>query len=483
VKPSAEHSVLSIVAVALLGGVVAVVISNLEVSFVFGAAALVGLLLVFLARPTWGLSVILLLRASSDLSLRFLAAGAFGGRVGSLPNFALIMVLTLAGGLYILARGVPMINLPGGRLLILLLLTGLLGVVRSPSTLVAMNEWIPVLASLATYALAASLFHNPQSVQRVAIVILASAILPVMLGLLQLLGGVGVTRPDFETPGVVGTFLHPNTFGFYLVMVAAILLGHVVYYAGKRRAVALAALGVVLVLIVTTYARVAWAGALVVLLVVGILEARVILLLLPIATLAVVTAVPTVAARMADALAGGGSLGDRLYNLWPATIRGWFVSTAAEGGGVLLAVNRLAGLGPGAGTSALGAHGLSAIPHNDYLRILVEYGVFGLILYFALSGVLAVFAFRTWRETRSADPHAAAIALAFLTVTLAFPIMSITDNIFAHTVNQVYFWTMAGLAVALSRWVRSAEDVAPSGTVARELRAWGGFVPEQPHST
>jgi len=202
--------------------------------------------------------------------------------------------------------------------------------------------------------------------------------------------------------------------------------------------------------------------------VVGILRARVLLVLLPLGALAIFGLVPSVGERLADALAGGGSLADRFYNLWPTTLRAWLSATGAEGGGFFVVLNRLAGLGPGVG-SALARYGLSGSPHNDYLRVLVEYGIFGLTLYLALIGVLAVMAFRTWREFRKGNQAGAAVALSFFALTLAFPVMSITDNIFAHTVNQVYFWTLAGLTMAMSKWgYRHSEGMPlPQGTTAR----------------
>lgn len=455
-------------AVLLAGGLVAVVASTLRLSVTVGAVLAMGFLLLFLANPTAGLLLVLLARASTDSTFRFLTAvDPRGGIIGGLPNIGLVLILTFAGGIYILSRSVPLISLPGGRLLTLLLVTGLLGVMRSDSFLFSMNEWVPVLASFVIYSLVAYLFANPKQIQRVVDVIGASFVLPAVFGLYQLVTGRGVLRPDFPVPGIFGTFLHPNTFGFYLVLIIALFLGQALFQTGRRRAVAVAGLCVALVLLVGTFARVAWAGALVVIFVVGILRARALLLLLPLGALVTFVLVPSVGERLADALAGGGSLADRFSNLWPATLRAWLSTTGAEEGNFLVALNRLAGLGPGIG-QALSRYGLRAVPHNDYLRVLVEYGIFGLTLYLALISVLAVVAFRTWREFREGNQAAAAVALTFFALTLAFPVMSITDNIFAHTVNQVYFWTLAGLTVAMREWGRQhVQNVhLPQGTTA-----------------
>jgi hypothetical protein len=439
-------------AVASIGVLLAFAIAQLDPFLIGGTALAVGFLLLFLARPFWGLLLVLLVRSSTDLTFRFLAVDGAGGRIGAIPNIVLILTLTLAGGVYILSRSAAMISLPGGRLLALLLVVGLVGVIRSDSSILAMNEWMPVLASFVTYSLAAHLVRGPADAQRVSYVITASFILPASLGLHQLISKSGVVRPDFPIPAVVGSFLHPNTFGFYLVILVAVFLSRAVYDNGRRRATVLFLLGLTLALLLFTYARVAWAGALVVFLVVAILRARLVLVLLPLGVLLAFVLAPGIDVRIGDALARGGSLGDRLYNLWPRTVSAWLSATGTEGGGFLLVLNRLTGLGPGAGTAALGRFGLSAIPHNDYLRVLIEYGILGLVLYFALTIGLAAMAYRTWRDFGHTNPEASAATLSFFALTLAFPIMSTTDNIFAHTVNQVYFWTLAGLTAAVKDW-------------------------------
>jgi O-antigen ligase len=448
---------LPIILALLLGGILALAVGSMQPWLALGGIAAGGFLLLFLTHPAWGVLAVLLLRASTDVSFKIIpGAGLPGGLAGALPNIGLIVTLTLVGGLYIVSRGLPLISLPGGRLLTLLLLTGLIGVARGGSRLQAMDEWIPVLAAFATYALVARLFSTPRQVQRILDVIAASFALPMLLGLYQLAVGQGVSRgAEFQTPGIVGTFVHPNSFGFYLVLVSALFLSQAVYSTGARRLLSAAALCLSVGLLIGTFARVAWAGMLVVFVVVAALRARMLLVGAPVAAFAIYRLIPSVSTRLSDPLASGGSLQDRLFNLWPALIEAWLTATGAMGASLVVLVNRLAGLGPGVapGLARFGGYSQVTIPHNDYLRVLVEYGIFGLILHFALSGVLIVVAYRAWREFKSGNcPEAAVVAMTFLAVAIAFPVMSITDNIFAHTANQVYFWALAGLTVAVSRW-------------------------------
>jgi len=444
---------LHVVGILLAGVLLAGIVGTVPVPLVAGGALAVAFLVLFLTHPAVGLLFVLLVRASTDLTLGFLAVvGPADEIAGGLVNIGVVLILVLAGGLTILSRNVLIFALPGGRLLALLLLTGVVGMLRSEGIISSMNEWVPVLASLIVYALSSDLYSTPRKLQRVVDVLSASFVLPAVLGLYQLATRQGVTRSEFPVPAVVGTFLHPNTFGFYLVLIVAVFLGQALTQRGARKAMAAAALCVALVLLTATFARVAWAGVLVVFLVVGIVRARILLVAVPLILPILLGFVPTLLARVTDPFGAGGSLADRLYNLWPATLQAWLLATEAGGGGFLAAVNRIVGLGPGIGP-AQARYGLAFIPHNDYLRILVEYGILGLTLYIGLIGVLMIVAFRVWRASKSAAPTTQAIALTFLPLTLAFPAMSITDNVFAHTVNQVYFWTLAGLTVTIGRLV------------------------------
>jgi hypothetical protein len=467
-------ALLQIVLVVVAGWIAAAVLSTPTRSMALGLGAILAgaFLMLFLARPEWAILFVLLGRASSDVTAYLIPGIGGRGELGNLVNIGLVLILTVAGGLYILARSLPAISLPGGRVLALLLVTGLVGVLRAGRLLYSMNEWIPILASFVTYALVANLVSTPKQGQRLVDIILASFIVPALFGFYQLLLGQGVSRTQFAIPGVVGTFVHPNGFGFYLVLISALLLGQLFFHTGRRKAMALAGLASALVLVVATYARVAWAGMLVVVLVVAVLRARVLLFLLPLVVFGSLLLIPSVGQRLADPMATGGSLEDRVMTLWPATLNAWLSATDAPGSIFVTAVNRLAGLGPGIGP-ALARFGLGAIPHNDYLRVLVEYGLFGLALQFALSGLLVVMALRTWMRLKDArNPEAAAPVLSFLALSVAFPVMSITDNLFAHTANQLYFWTLAGLTAAASDWHLAASPVDSKAT-AVALRASG----------
>jgi O-antigen ligase len=451
---------------AIIGQLFVVVATGVGVAFLIPRVpllvtlvVLLGMIygIVFLNRPDVGLMIVLLARASTDLSLRFMRP-IFVERsyIAGLPNIGLIGILILAGGLFILRRSLPLITLPGGKLLALILLTGAVGALRSDSALLALNEWLPVVSSLIVYSLTAALFRSPQRMRRVIDVFAASFVLPALFGFYQLVSGTRFVLADEGVSRILGTFVHPNGFGLYLVVILSVFLVEALSQTGKRKLVALMIVLASTTLLVATFARASWVGAIIVLLTVGALRSRALLVVVAVIGVLALGLVPSIPARLTDPFGAGGSFADRVH-LWRGTLQQWQIATTADASFFATGLNRLTGLGPGSvELLTLRVRGYPATAHNDYLRVLVEYGLFGLSLYVSLLVVLARFAYHSWRE--SSDRTGAGVALAFLALTLANPIMSITDHVFAQTAYQVYFWTLAGMTVAAGQLSRLAAD-------------------------
>jgi len=450
-----DSAVLQVLAVAGVGAVIALLVGNAPPFLAVGAALGLLTLVLFLQRPDYALLGVLLVRASSDLSVVFQRTTGFGILQSGSSNVVLIGLLVVAGGLFVLARGIPLLGLPAGRLILLLLLVGLLAAYRSDSRLLSLSEWVPVLAGFIAYSLAAYLFRTPRAIRTALDVIAASFVVPAAVGFYQLIRHEGVVVAAFERPRVTGTFVHPNPFGFYLVIMLALFISQALTQQGRRKVLALVGSGAAGVLLLATFTRVAWAGALVVVLVIAFYRSRLLLLTVPVMGLLAVLMIPPLAERFADPL--GGSLADRFTRLWPATIGAWLAETGAEPAPLSVAVSRLTGLGPGMGLllAERGGYFRLSPAHNDYLRVLVDYGVFGLLMFVAITIVMIVFGYRALHGARTLDPFLASVALVFFSLSLAFPLMSLTDNVFGYTANQLYFWVFGGLAVAVHHLSRT----------------------------
>lgn len=419
-----------------------------RISPLAATAVVAALLLVvaFLASPWIALLTVLIIRASTDISYSFLAdATTPGGLLPALPNIVLILTLTGAGGLWALKTR-RLQRLPVFPLLFLLLAGGFVGILRASGKLGALSEWIPLLGILVIYVLSANLPRSPRDIQRVINAILLSSILPAIMGLYQLATGEGIFLPEIQAVRINGSFVHPNPFGIYLVLLFGVLLAR--FVCGKGRPTwDIAILVVISSLLLGTFMRVAWVGAAAIVAIIGILRARWLLVVFPLLALTLVLTIPSVAARISDPVGAGGW--DRL-DLWTGTYREWHQATT-EGVPALVAfVNLVGGLGPGAAEPLTARFRWKAFAaHNDYLRMLVEYGLFGVVIQLAIIVVLLRLGYTVYTELKGNQLDY--VPLAFLAITVAYSIMSLTDNVFGATQNQVYYWTLAGLSSAAQR--------------------------------
>lgn len=436
-----------ILAVVVAGTGLALLVGQAPLILALGAVLAFVLGVVFIQRPDIGLILLLTVRASTDATLgSFGSAGVSQQRAMSLllsPNTALILILIVAGGLFLLNRGVAVINLPVVRVYALLLLTGLIGVLRSHS-LLFLNEWLRIVSPLIVYCLVAHLFRDRERMQKIIDALALSFIVPALFGFYQLIVGQG-HRLNIGVTRILGTFTHPNPFAAYLVIILSVFLCQALDQQGRRKWLSLGVAVASSVLLLATFARFAWVGAAIVILTIGLLRGRVLLVIVPLIAVIAFGTIQGLGARFEDPLQDS-SLQDRLM-MWEKTFVGWTYETSLSQAPAAIALDRLTGLGPGAYASlSLNYIGRVILLHNDYLRVLVEYGVFGLIVYVGLYVMLICLAYRAWR--RSVGPSKA-VALSLLAVALAFPVMSTTANIFGQQVNQIYFWALAGLVATI----------------------------------
>ncbi|HET7037780.1 MAG TPA: O-antigen ligase family protein [Thermomicrobiaceae bacterium] len=90
-------------------------------------------------------------------------------------------------------------------------------------------------------------------------------------------------------------------------------------------------------------------------------------------------------------------------------------------------------------------------PHNDYLRLLHDYGPLGLLLWMLGIWNLARGAYCRWRQAASVDPRTAQLHLAALLALAAISATMITDNVITYLFVMVPAAALTGVSLSAAR--------------------------------
>jgi O-antigen ligase len=287
-----------------------------------------------------------------------------------------------------------------------------------------------------------NLITDQRAVRRLLVAVVGSTLVPLVMGTWQLIEGGG--RLSDGLSRVEGSFAHPNSYGFYLVVLALLLIAIIRNLPGRILAPTGLVLAAVIVNLVATYSRTSYAAFVVGLLVIGVAGRRWLLLAISVAVVAAATFVPSVQDRFTDlgdlaSVRGtpGNSLAWRV-DYWQDVLE------AGEG-------RRVTGLGLGV-VSDMTAQGRE--PHNDFVRSFVELGAIGLTAYGALLVAIAwqvhVAIARTLPASGSSGlPRS--LAIGYFGVFAAYLVSSITGNLMTQL---ILLWYVFAIAVAASQPVR-----------------------------
>jgi O-antigen ligase len=301
-----------------------------------------------------------------------------------------------------------------------------------------------------------------------------SSIIPCAVGALE--------YPLFldATGRVKSTFLHPNVFAFYLVVVAGVICfllesETVQFRSGVRKLIVLY-LGIIVGLIVLTQTRAAWFGIALVLTVYAFLVNRRFLFVYLLAPLLIF--VPAVSDRLSDLGQGTEYRGEfrseaDAVNSWTWRKVMW-QSAIDDSSDTFVFGKGLASFGPNSlvffpivdRNHQYSSKGVGA--HNVYVQIFYETGIVGLLCYLGIFINLLV---RT-AGARAYDPRGAAMTMA---VIVAYALESASDNMFEYGALNLYFWGFMGFVMSdwelLQAKFCTARGLPASAHVAHQ-RGW-----------
>jgi O-antigen ligase len=294
------------------------------------------------------------------------------------------------------------------------------------------------------------------SIKELLLAIALSAVIPICVGLIQLLSGSGINTFGVRSR-IFGTFSHPNLFAFYTLF---LLFLHVQFGTIQKirywkihpnlRVSVYILLGI---LLIATYTRAAWIGLVVFLFIIGVLKYRKKLAYAALGVLSVVLvfyAVNGILKSYTEHRLEEIQFISRIVSRnEDADSISWRLTLIQEN---IPIIYMRPVLGYGYGTfelvwernrSLARIWDDSAQAHNDYLRLALEMGMLGLLLYGLLLAGLGIEAF----QKSNKDEH---YMLLFAWIG-TYAVLSLSDNMLHHTPVAWMMWAWWGAAFTKNR--------------------------------
>jgi O-antigen ligase len=286
-----------------------------------------------------------------------------------------------------------------------------------------------------------------------------SAVIPSLTAVQQFLsgtGGLADASGEAEVNRALGTVSHPNPFGHYLVLTLLATWGLIAVEKRWRRRVPWLALALPqAIALFATFTRGAWVA--------GVVAAMVLLYFSGVKRAALWLIAGAIIIAILYAL-GGEAVQTRLGSLESSDPN---QNTAL---GRLLIWEDIASFlfqgyrpitGVGIGSVSVVADRILEVPvisHNDYLRVLLELGVIGLVMWIGLFAASAVGMIERIAATRR-DPTARAAAIVGLAALAAYFTGGWVENLFTNTLFQWCWWPLI-----LAPLVMPSAGAAPPAT-------------------
>ncbi len=407
---------------------------------VFGG---IGFFILFRERPLTFLALLLIARMSLDYSSQYVTI--------SIRDYNLSLSQIL--GLAIALLGLYLIYLYRERQrhfllttpFLLLILWGVFTLSYSLSWTTSLTEIIRIFDLYVIGLLGFLFVRTPKQFKNLLVALLLSAVIPGLVALYQYANHIGFSDADVSIPRIFGTFAHPNTLSLYLFALLIVWLMYQRITATKDNAtlplILYGALGLLLILLFLTFARVAWLITFLFILGLAFFRYRALLLPLIILPLFLLFVSPAFQDRVAESFSPDpdSSIVWR-QTLWSDVITKTFQDDRAL-------------LGSGINTFPLFTSTVrdsvagSNDAHNDFVKFFIEGGIVGLVVLLLFYGWLIKLLVRVKKIT----PLMQDLTLIMLLFTSCLFIASFTDNIFKNTPVEWVYFVLFGALLALSQ--------------------------------
>lgn len=399
----------------------------------------VGILLML--NPLWGLMILLFIRPLGEHTSFYTMKALNFMSVHS------IIIILLSFYVLITARNVKWFpeNL---KWFYIYLLIAILSTMNSFDILASATGIMKLIALLSLFLLGYNLPNSAKDAVNIVRAIVLSAVIPIVYGLYQAITGSVeyIHRVEFGT--LAGTKRIHSVFGlhnqfaiFIGLMALAAVLGYFYSKGRKERIFSLLVLSGSLVCLFFTFARTGWIATALPLFLIGIYEKRVRKWLIILALVLLPLSWNTISARFDDLATpyhGEGGFNSLEFRI---DIARQVLSRAVP-------EHFFFGFGPGLGRLVTNRYTTyDFVPHNDYIKVLVETGIIGLIVYLIFWG--KIFFYLSGLIRRGVNRSANFI---FLGILIYYLIFSSADSLFAYVTSSGYVFCLMGLAQKLNEF-------------------------------
>jgi O-antigen ligase len=410
--------------------------------------------LAFAWRLEAGVLLLILIRPSLDVFADRNLASVHGVKLNPADVLG-VLTITLAVP-YMIERRHDLRRAPAILPYLLFAAIALVGIPLNPGGS-SPTEWLRLCAVLVMYPLVFLAATGRRQVARILAAIIASAAVPAAVGIGQ--WATGGTSSIGDLNRATGTFLQPDPYGIYLALITVAALALVFAASGVWRWLALSVMLLAGTALVLSYTRTGWVMVAVGAIVLGLVRYRVLLVIVPVVALAGLLLVPGVRSRV-HSVNQSQEVTYSTGNSFDSRVAFWRADLPMAGEKPLTGL----GLGSIVQESDTGSH-----VHSDYIRALVETGVFGFLAYVwlllaALIGCLA--ALRWSSRTRSVSLVAASVA--GIAAAACYLLASGDSNLMTQSSVSGSAWALIACAHAAGRVARSEALPQP---VAAPLRA------------
>jgi len=334
------------------------------------------------------------------------------------------------------------------KIFIAFLLLVLLSLAYSIDRNSSFEEFIRIIGLFLLFLYSYAAIKDKKFFKALVLSMVIGAIIPALIGLYQFFNHSGWWDKTIGLYRIQGTFLHPATFSFYLLLIIPVVWA---YWASVRKSgnklaslffLTLAAF--FLFLVVASLTRGAWVGLLAMIFIYGVFKNRKFLIAAGVVLILAYLVVPAIQSRVDDVI-------NPKYNS-SFVIRQRIVDTTLPAA----FKSPIYGYGFGAFETIHDryneeAHTYESLQaHNDYLRILIELGMIGLILYISLFSSLYLKVHELIGKTRDIENKNYLFSLVIIWAgALA---ISFGDNILRTMEVQYLLWAYTGAVLAFTTY-------------------------------